>query len=102
MVERAALRILRENVDNVSKDLSSFRKSHEVGSKRMEKQVSSLRNEVAGLKSYIAKENSRAKGKQEVLLNKILAKVNTQKAKVSAEKTSIKKKVAARKSKGKK
>ncbi len=56
---RAALRILRENVDSVSKDLASFRKNHETSSKKLDKQVSSLRNEVASLKSFISKENAR-------------------------------------------
>src|SRR5579872_1310191 len=80
---RAALRILRENVDGVSKDLSSFRKTHEVSSKRLEKQVSSLRNEIASLKSYISKENAKARTKEEAYRNKILTKLNTQKAKAS-------------------
>ena len=93
---RAALRILRENVDTVSKDLASFRKNHEVSSKRMEKQLASLRNEVTSLKSFISKENARARTKQEALLNKIHAKISAPKAK------SPRPKVAAKKSKGKK
>jgi hypothetical protein len=81
---RAALRILRENVDSVSKDLASFRKNHDANSKRLEKQVSSLRNEVASLKSFISKENARAKGKQEALLNRVLTKLNEKKPRPSA------------------
>ena len=99
---RAALRILRENVDSVSKDLASFRKSHEVNSKRLDKQVSSLRNEVASLKSFISKENARAKGKQEVLLNRVLTKLNEKKPKAAAGGSKSKKKTAPKKASGKK
>ncbi len=99
---RAALRILRENVDSVSKDLASFRKNHEANSKRLEKQVSSLRNEVTSLKSFISKENARTKGKQEVLLNRVLTKLNEKKPKLAADVAKAKRKVAAKKSKGKK
>ncbi|HVB12602.1 MAG TPA: hypothetical protein VNE86_05670 [Nitrososphaerales archaeon] len=92
---RAALRILRENVDSLGKDITSFRKTHEVSSKKLEKQVSSLRSEVAALKSHIAKDGARARTKQEALLSKILAKMNAPKAKSQPKKK-------AKKSKGKK
>ncbi len=92
---RAALRILRENVDSVSKDLASFRKNHEASSKRLEKQVASLRNEVTSLKSFISKENARAKGKQEALLNKVITKLNEKKPKPPP---AAKKKTAPKKS----
>jgi len=99
---RAALRILRENVDSVSKDLASFRKNHEVTSKRLDKQVSSMRNEVASLKSFISKENARTKGKQEALLNRVIAKLNEKKPKSAAGGARSKKKTAPKKSKRKK
>lgn len=92
---RAALRILRENVDSVSKDLASFRKNHEANSKRLEKQVSSLRNEVTSLKSFISKENARAKSKQEALLNRVITKLNEKKPRPVAAKA--KKKAAPKK-----
>lgn len=94
---RAALRILRENVDNVSKDLTNFRKSHEANSKRLEKQVTSLRNEVTSLKSFISKENARAKGKQEALLSRVLSKLNEKKPRPAAA-AKGKKKAAPKKS----
>jgi len=94
---RAALRILRENVDSVSKDLASFRKTHEVSNKRLEKQVASLRNEVVSLKSFISKENARARSK-----DRILSKLDTQKTKVSAATSKVKKKVSSKKPKSKK
>jgi len=97
---RAALRILRENVDSVSKDLAGFRKTHEASSKKLDKQVSSLRNEVASLKSFISKENARSKAKQEALLNKVITKVNEQKSKVAAVRA--KRKAAPKKPRGKK
>ncbi|MFI5421800.1 MAG: hypothetical protein ACHQ1H_12595 [Nitrososphaerales archaeon] len=99
---RAALRILRENVDSVSKDLTSFRKTHEVSNKRLEKQVAALRNEVVSLKSFISKENARARGKEEVYRNRILSKLDTQKTKVSAATSKVKKKVSSKKPKSKK
>ena len=92
---RAALRILRENVDSLGKDIAGFRKSHEISTKKLEKQVSSLRSEVAALKSHIAKDGARARTKQEALLSKILAKLNAPKAKSQPKKK-------AKKSKGKK
>jgi len=97
---RAALRILRENVDGVSKDLANFRKNHEASSKRIEKQVSSLRNEVTSLKSFISKENARGKEKQEALLNRVLAKLNEKKPRPPAK--TQKKPAPKKSSKGKK
>ncbi|MHB8567164.1 MAG: hypothetical protein ACYC7D_11600 [Nitrososphaerales archaeon] len=96
---RAALKIIRQNVETVSKDLSSFRKNHEVSSKKLEKQVASLRNDLNALKSYISKESARARSKQEASFSKILAKLNTPKPKA---KKAPKKKTAKSKSKGKK
>jgi hypothetical protein len=92
---RAALRILREDVDSLGKDITSFRKTHELSSKKLEKQVTSLRSEVASLKSHIAKEGAHARKKQEVLLTKILSRLNAPKAKSAPKKK-------AKKSKGKK
>jgi hypothetical protein len=99
---RAALRILRENVDTVSKDLSTFRKSHEANSKRMEKQVGSLKNEVTSLKSFISKENARARGKQEALLNRVLSKLNEKKPRPAAAAKGKKKPAPKKASKSKK
>jgi hypothetical protein len=99
---RAALRILRENVDNVSKDLTTFRKAHDANSKKLDKQVASLRNEVTSLKSFISKENARAKGKQEALLNRVITKLNEKKPKPAASAAKAKKKPAPKKSKPKK
>jgi len=44
---RTQLRILRENIQSLSKDVGNFQKSHEGSTKRLEKQVASLRNELA-------------------------------------------------------
>ncbi len=44
---RTQLRILRENIHSLSKDVENFRRSHEGSTKRLEKQVASLRNELA-------------------------------------------------------
>ncbi len=95
---RAALRIIREHVEGVSKELSAFRKSHETSAKRVEKQISTLRNDVAALKTQIAKETARLREKQESLSSKVLAKVSKP---TSAKKSSSSKRKKG-KSKGKK
>lgn len=80
---RAALKIVRENVERVGKDLANFRKSHEASAKRLEKQIGQLRSDVAALKSHVAKEASRARERQEALSAKLLAKMS-QKPKAAA------------------
>ena len=96
---RAALKIIRQNVEAVSRDLAGLRKSHEAGSNRLEKQVASLRNEVNALKSHIAKESARARSKQEASFTRIMSKLSSPKPKA---KRTPKKKNAKTKSKGKK
>lgn len=44
---RTQLRIVRENIQSLSKDVGNFRRSHEASVKRLEKQVASLRNALA-------------------------------------------------------
>lgn len=44
---RTQLRKLRENIQSLSKDVGNFRKSHEGSTKRLEKQITTLRNELA-------------------------------------------------------
>ena len=44
---RTQLRILRENIQSLSNDVGSFRKSHEGSTKRLEKQIVSLRKDLA-------------------------------------------------------
>jgi TolA-binding protein len=77
---RAALRIVREVVEKASKDITTLAKSHEVTNARLQKQLSTLRNDLASLKSAITRENERIQQKQSALLSKILAKLSTQKA----------------------
>lgn len=43
---RTQLRILRENIKSLSKDVGTFRKSHEVSTKRLEERITSLRKEL--------------------------------------------------------
>ena len=74
--KRSALRILKENVDKLAKDVSSFRKNTEISARNVEKQISQLHSEVVSLKSHISKENTIASGKQEAYLSKILAKLS--------------------------
>ena len=44
---RTQLRIVRENVQALSKDVGRFRKSHELSTKGLEKQLASLRKDLA-------------------------------------------------------
>jgi hypothetical protein len=106
---RTQLRIVRENIQSLSKDVGSFRKSqeasnrklekqvvslweessksigfrmsHEASSRKLEKQVISLRKELAALKSQITKEAAKSRTKQDVTLSKILAKVSAKPSK---------------------
>jgi hypothetical protein len=44
--KRTQLRIVRENIQSLSNDVGSFSKSHEISSKKLEKQIASLRSEL--------------------------------------------------------
>jgi hypothetical protein len=95
---RAALRIIRESVEHVSKDLGNFRKAQDAGSKRLEKQISALRSDIAALKSHIAKETTRVRAKQDAAISRLISKVSAPKPKAVKKKKASKPK----KSKGKK
>ena len=94
---RAALKIIRQNVESVSKDLATFRKTHEASSKRLEKQVSSLRNDLEALKSYLAKESAKARNKQDASFERLLAKFNATKAANSAKAAKASKALSSKK-----
>ncbi len=97
---RAALRIVREGVERVSRDLGTFRKSQEASAKRLEKQIAALRSDIAALKSHVAKETARVREKQDATFSKVLSKLSAPKA---AKKPAGKKKASKpKKSKGKK
>jgi hypothetical protein len=97
---RAALKLVRENVERVGRDLTSFRKSHEASSKRLEKQIAQLRTDISALKSHVAKESSRAREKQDAMANKLLAKLS-QKPKAAASKKKASSSSSSKKSKSK-
>ncbi len=44
---RTQLRIVRENIQSLSRDFGTFRKSHDVSTKGLEKQLATLRSELA-------------------------------------------------------
>jgi len=73
---RAALRIVRENVDRLTKEVAAFRKSNDASAKRVEKQISALRSDISALKSVIARENTRARDKQESWNNRLWSKLS--------------------------
>jgi archaellum component FlaC len=45
--KRTQLKRVREDVQSLSRDVGNFRKNHELSSKKLEKQVSALRSELA-------------------------------------------------------
>jgi len=45
--KRTQLKIIRENVETLSSDIGNFRRSHELSTKKLEKQVATLRSELA-------------------------------------------------------
>ncbi len=97
---RAALRIVRENVERVSKELGNFRKTGDASSKRLEKQLAAIRSDIAALKSHIAKETARAREKQDATLSRLVARLSPAKAK--PKRSGKKKTPKPKKSKGKK
>jgi hypothetical protein len=106
---RTQLRIVRENIQSLSEDVGSFRKSqeasnrklakqvvllweessksigfrksHEASSRKLEKQVVSLRKELAALKSQITEEAAKSRRRQDAALSKVLAKVSAKPSK---------------------
>jgi hypothetical protein len=78
---RSRLKMVRENIHSLSTEVGNFRKSHEVSIKKLEKQVATLRSELAALKSSIAKDAARSRAKQEATLSKILTKVSAKSSK---------------------
>ncbi len=44
---RTQLKIVRENIDSLSRDVGSFRKNHQASIKKLEKQVAALRSELS-------------------------------------------------------
>jgi hypothetical protein len=92
---RAALRLIRENVEHVSRELANFRKNYESMATRRDKQLQAIRSDIAALKSVIAKEMVKAKKSQDALASRILSKLK-------APKPAKKAKAKKSKSKGKK
>jgi cell division protein FtsB len=89
---QAEIKYLRKELatHTTSKELSEPSKNSDTGNKKLEKQVASLRAELAGLKGNIAKEAARSRAREEALLSRILAKVSA-KPKKPAAKSSKKK-----------
>jgi len=74
--KRTQLRIVRENIDTLSRNVGKFRKSHELSTKKLEKQIVSLRGDLASMEKRIAKDAEKSRKKQEAALSRILAKVS--------------------------
>ena len=45
--KRTQLKIVRENIEALSKDMKSFRKSHEVSAKKLEADIATVRKDIA-------------------------------------------------------
>lgn len=59
-----------------SKELGAHAKSTEANNKRLEKQVASLRAELAALKTSMVKEAAKSRAREEASFSKLLAKVS--------------------------
>lgn len=90
---RTQLKIVRETVQSLSRDVGSFRKSHELSTKKLEKQVASLRKELAvharskDLSNHVKSHESDTKRleKQVATLRNELVSIKSQIAKEAAK-----------------
>jgi small-conductance mechanosensitive channel len=82
---RTQLRIVRENIQSLSKDVGNFRKSHEASTKRLEKQIFSLRNElVAHTRSKDARNRSKSHEASTMRLEKQVATLRNELAELKS------------------
>jgi len=89
---RTQLKIVRENLEYLSRDLGSFRSSHTASIKRLEKQVASLRSEVAATK--LSKDVGSFRKSHDASAKRLEKQVATLRAELAALKTGIAKDAA--------
>jgi ribosomal protein L29 len=89
---RTQLKIVRENLEYLSRDLGNFRSSHTASIKRLEKQVASLRSELAATK--LSKDVGSFRKSHDASAKRLEKQVATLRAELAALKTSIAKDAA--------
>lgn len=75
-----------------AKDLSAHFKGHQADTKRLEKQITSLRSELTSLRGEMAKEAAKSRAREEAVLSRIAAKVKASKPAKKAQAKPAKKK----------
>ena len=90
--KRTQLKIVRENVQSLSKDVGSFRKSHEASTKKLEKQVAALRSELAA--QTLSKDVGSFRKSHEASTKKLEKQVATLRNELAALKSNIAKDAA--------
>ena len=90
--KRTQLKVMRERVQSLTKDVGDFRKSHEVSTKKLETGMASLRKDLAHVRSKDIGEHLRGHGadtkkleKQVAALRKDLASMKAQMAKEASK-----------------
>jgi len=89
---RTQLRVVRENIESLSRDVGAFRKNHEATIKRLDAQLKSLRKELAAHAQ--SKELSNHAKNDEASSKRLEKQVATLRSDVAALKTSIAKDAA--------
>ena len=90
--KRTQLKIVRENIQSLSKDVGSLGKSHEVSIKKLEKQVSALRSELAA--QSVSKDVGSLRKSHEASSKRLEKQVATLRTDVAALKAGIAKDAA--------
>ena len=89
---RTQLKIVRENLEYLSRDIGNFRRSHSASIKRLEKQVAALRSELAATK--LSKDVGSFRKSHDASAKRLEKQVATLRADLAALKTSIAKDAA--------
>jgi len=89
---RTQLKIVRENIDSLSRNVGNFRKSHEASIKKLEKQVAVLRSELAA--QSISKDLASFRKSHDTGTKQLAKQVATLRAEVATLKASIAKDAA--------
>ncbi len=90
--KRTQLKIVRESIQTLSRDVVDFRKSHEMSTRKLEAQIATLRKDVAA--NARAKELAGHVKSHEVSAKKLEKQVATLRSEVAALKSSIAKDAA--------
>lgn len=90
--KRTQLKIVRENIDSLSKDVENFRKSHEASSKALEARIAALKKQLEA--SALSKDLDKLAKSHSTSDQKLQKQVTALKAEVAALKGHVTKEVA--------